>query len=193
MKTTPLSPNAPRITPPDTVRCSYQSPLGGMTLAARANALVGVWFDGQKHQPDFSQWPLDNTHPVLLTARQQLAEYFAGTRSTFDMPLDLGNGTPFQQVVWQALCAIGPGKTASYGDVSHTIGKPSAARAVGAAIGKNPLSIIVPCHRVVGSTGALTGYAGGLERKVALLKLERQNDVRIPPIQPALAAQQAVR
>lgn len=156
----------------DTVRCNYTSPLGAMTLAASGHALSGVWFNGQKHQPDFSQWPVDATHPVLIQALEQLTGYFAGTRHTFDLALDLQCGTTFQQAVWQALCSIAPGQTVSYGDICRAIGKPHAARAVGAAIGRNPLSIVVPCHRVVGSNGALTGYAGGLERKVALLKRE---------------------
>jgi methylated-DNA-[protein]-cysteine S-methyltransferase len=156
-----------------TVRCNYTSPLGPMTLAARGNALCGIWFNGQKHQPDFSQWPIDDAHPVFAIAIEQLKAYFAGTRDTFDVALNLESGTDFQQAVWQALCSIAPGQTMSYGDICRAIGKPKAARAVGAAIGRNPISIVVPCHRVVGSNGALTGYAGGLDRKVALLELER--------------------
>ena len=144
-----------------------------MTLAASGHALTGVWFNGQKHQPDFSQWPLDATHPVFATAIEQLSAYFDGTRHRFDLALNLQSGTAFQQAVWKALCSIAPGKTMSYGDIGRAIGKPNAARAVGAAIGRNPLSIVVPCHRVVGSGGALTGYAGGLDRKLALLKLEQ--------------------
>jgi len=101
-----------------------------------------------------------------------LAEYFAGQRRTFELPLDIAGGTAFQQVVWQALLGLLPGGTISYGDLSQRIGKPGAVRAVGAAIGRNPLSIIVPCHRVIGASGALTGYAGGLARKSALLRLE---------------------
>jgi methylated-DNA-[protein]-cysteine S-methyltransferase len=145
-----------------------------MTLAAQGDALIGVWFNGQKHQPDFALWSIDEDHPVLKTAMRQLTEYFAGKRDRFDVVLDLQSGTAFQQAVWQALRTITPGSTESYGDICRAIGKPNAARAVGAAIGRNPLSIVVPCHRVVGSTGALTGYAGGIERKVALLKLEQQ-------------------
>jgi methylated-DNA-[protein]-cysteine S-methyltransferase len=144
-----------------------------MTLAAQGDALIGVWFNGQKHQPDFSLWTIDEDHPVLKTSMRQLTEYFAGTRDSFDVALDLQSGTAFQQAVWQALRTITPGSTESYGDICRAIGKPNAARAVGAAIGRNPLSIVVPCHRVVGSTGALTGYAGGIERKVALLQLEQ--------------------
>jgi methylated-DNA-[protein]-cysteine S-methyltransferase len=155
-----------------TVRCAYAGPLGPMTLAAHDVALVGVWFDGQKHQPDFSDWALAPHCPVLRTAVLQLQQYFAGDRQAFNVPLDLTGGTEFQQKVWEALLDIDPGTTVSYGTISQRIGKPAAVRAVGSAIGHNPLSIVVPCHRVVGADGALTGYAGGLERKIALLNLE---------------------
>jgi methylated-DNA-[protein]-cysteine S-methyltransferase len=117
-------------------------------------------------------WPSDPDHPVLQEVSRQLTEYFAGQRTQFDVPLDLTYGTAFQQSVWQALLKIPQGGTASYGEVSQRIGKPAAVRAVGAAVGRNPVSIIVPCHRVMGTNGALTGYAGGLERKAALLTLE---------------------
>jgi methylated-DNA-[protein]-cysteine S-methyltransferase len=109
---------------------------------------------------------------VLQEVIRQLTEYFSGQRSNFDVLLDLAYGTAFQQSVWQVLLKIPQGGTASYGEVSQRIGKPAAVRAVGAAVGRNPVSIIVPCHRVMGAGGALTGYAGGLERKSALLKLE---------------------
>lgn len=109
---------------------------------------------------------------ALLQAVTQLREYFAGRRSAFELPLDLQGGTVFQQSVWQALLNIPSGATASYGAVSDRLGKPAAVRAVGAAVGRNPLSIVVPCHRVLGADGSLTGYAGGLERKTALLRLE---------------------
>ena len=109
---------------------------------------------------------------MLKQVSQQLTEYFAGQRVRFDVPMDLAGGTAFQQSVWQALLTIAPGETASYSDISRRIGKPAAVRAVGAAVGRNPISIIVPCHRVLGADGALTGYAGGLERKTALLQLE---------------------
>jgi methylated-DNA-[protein]-cysteine S-methyltransferase len=109
---------------------------------------------------------------VLKEVIRQLGDYFAGRRTAFDVPLDLAHGTDFQQSVWQALLKIPQGGTASYGELSARIGKPAAVRAVGAAVGRNPVSIIVPCHRVMGAGGALTGYAGGLERKSALLRLE---------------------
>jgi methylated-DNA-[protein]-cysteine S-methyltransferase len=158
------------------VQTSFQSPLGAMTLAATHAGLAGVWFDGQRHLPDAlnspAQWPADASHPVLQKTTDQLTQYFAGQRNGFDVPLDLSGGTDFQQSVWQALLAIAPGETCSYGSISKTIGNPAAVRAVGAAVGRNPISIIVPCHRVVGTNGTLTGYAGGLDRKAALLKLE---------------------
>lgn len=156
-----------------TVHTRYDSPLGPMVLAASPTGLAGVWFDGQRHQPAPSSWPAAPEHPVLQAAQAQLAAYFAGTRSRFDLPLDLGNGTMFQQSVWRALLQIPYGATLSYGALSAAIGKPSAVRAVGAAVGRNPVSIVVPCHRVLGASGALTGYAGGLDRKTALLQGER--------------------
>ena len=155
-----------------TVQTSYDSPLGRIILAASDDKLVGVWFDGQSHQPDTSSWPCVTDHPVLQQALTQLTDYFSGQRTSFELPLDLSNGTAFQQNVWHALLKIPRGATSSYGAVSADIGTPAAVRAVGAAIGRNPLSIVVPCHRVVGASGALTGYAGGLERKTALLQLE---------------------
>lgn len=151
---------------------TFTSPLGPMTLAAHDSALVGVWFDGQQHQPGFDTWTQTDAHPILREASAQLLAYFAGERQTFDLPLDFQAGTPFQQAVWHALCDIPRGTTVSYGTISERIGRPKAVRAVGAAIGHNPLSIVVPCHRVVGANGSLTGYAGGLDRKIALLTLE---------------------
>lgn len=159
--------------PTTTVQTSYDSPMGRVILAASDNHLVGVWFDGQRHQPDTSTWPFAaSDHPVLQQARTQLTEYFAGHRTSFELPLELGTGTGFQQDVWRALLKVPRGATRSYGALSVDIGKPTAVRAVGGAIGRNPLSIVVPCHRVIGSEGALTGYAGGLARKTALLQLE---------------------
>ena len=150
----------------------FESPLGRITLAATDAGLAGVWFDQQRHWPDTSGWQADAGHPVLREAAAQLADYFAGKRQHFELPLDLSHGTDFQQAVWQALLAIPAGRTTSYGALSAGIGKPAAVRAVGAAVGRNPISVIVPCHRVLGTNGSLTGYAGGLERKSALLELE---------------------
>ncbi len=154
------------------VQARYESPLGPMILAATARGLAGVWFDGQRHLPDSSGWAHEPEHSILQQAQAQLEEYFAGRRATFDLPLDLQGGTAFQQSVWQGLLTIPAGRTTSYARLSQHIGQPAAVRAVGAAVGRNPLSIVIPCHRVVGSDGSLTGYAGGLERKTALLRLE---------------------
>jgi len=153
-------------------RTYFDSPLGGVLLAATADGLAGTWFDGQRHAPDTRGWQDDDDHPVLREATTQLQDYFAGQRSRFELPLDLSHGTPFQQAVWQALLAIPPGRTTSYGTLGTQIGRPAAVRAVGAAVGRNPISVIVPCHRVLGADGGLTGYAGGLDRKKALLALE---------------------
>ncbi|MGE0347988.1 methylated-DNA--[protein]-cysteine S-methyltransferase [Hydrogenophaga sp.] len=157
---------------PLTVFTTWPGPLGAMTLAATPRGLSGVWFDGQRHGPDTSIWRRDSAHPVLRQAIEQLGQYFAGQRTRFELPLDLQGGTPFQQRVWQALLGIAPGATTSYGSLSAAIGSPAAVRALGAAVGRNPVSIVVPCHRVLGADGSLTGYAGGLERKTALLALE---------------------
>ncbi len=155
-----------------TVRSSIDSPLGRIILAASDGRLAGLWFAGQRHQADSAAWPEDPQHPVLQRARAQLGEYFAGVRREFDLPLDLEGGSAFEQSVWRALLAIPFGSSASYRAISAAIGKPLAVRAVGGAIGRNPLSIVVPCHRVLGADGALTGYAGGLDRKTRLLQLE---------------------
>lgn len=148
------------------------SPLGPLTLAATELSLVGIWFEQQAHTPDLSGCTATAQHPLLVQAATQLAQYFAGQRKAFDIALDLSTGTPFQNEVWQALLGLGFGQTCSYKALSDVLGRPTAVRAVAGAVGRNPFSIIVPCHRVVGSNGALTGYAGGLERKTALLQLE---------------------
>ncbi len=155
-----------------TVQTTFNSPLGPVIVAATDRGVAGVWFEGQRHLPDRSAWRVDDRHPVLVRAVRQLGEYFAGRRTAFDLPLDLHGGTAFQQSVWQALLKIPRGTTTSYGALSSGIGKPAAVRAVGAAVGRNPIGVIVPCHRVIGSDGSLTGYAGGLDRKAALLELE---------------------
>lgn len=159
--------------PADFTCARYDSPLGPMLLAAGTRGLAGVWFEGQRHWPQDAQgWPLDHGHPLLSRAMTQLDDYFAGRRAGFDLPLDLSRGTGFQARVWQALQAIPAGATVSYSALARAIGAPAAVRAVGAAVGRNPVSIVVPCHRVLGAGGALTGYAGGLGRKSALLRLE---------------------
>ena len=155
---------------------TVDSPLGTLLLSASPLGLAGVWFTGQRHHPSpqtVALWNDGATDPVLDAATEQLTQYFQGGRSSFDLPLDLSAGTLFQQAVWRALLTIRPASTCSYGQLASNIGRPAAVRAVGTAIGRNPLSIVVPCHRVLGSGGALTGYAGGLDRKAALLRLER--------------------
>ena len=158
------------------VQTRFQSPLGTVIAAASNKGLAGLWFDDQRHLPPelagAAVWRTDDDHPLLKRTVSQLEDYFAGTRTVFDLTLDLSNGTAFQQSVWQALLAIRSGDTASYGEISARIGSPTAVRAVGAAVGRNPVSIIVPCHRVMGADGSLTGYAGGLHRKTVLLTLE---------------------
>lgn len=152
-------------------QCRIDTPLGPLTLAATADGLAAVVFDDQSHHPGKLPAPTDSSHPHLVQAAREFAEYFAGTRRRFDVPLD-PHGTVFQQAVWQALLGIAPGALSTYGAIAGAVGRPSAVRAVGSAIGRNPIGIVVPCHRVVGRDGSLTGYAGGLHRKAALLELE---------------------
>lgn len=147
------------------------SPLGPLTLAATAAGLALVWFDDQAHRTEHLDAPLAPEHPHLALAERELARYWKSPQSRFLVPLD-PQGTAFQQTVWRVLRGIAAGSLSSYGEVARQVGKPAAARAVGAAIGRNPLGIVVPCHRVVGASGGLTGYAGGLARKQALLQLE---------------------
>jgi len=155
------------------VQSRIASPLGEVLLAASEQGLAGVWFvHRQEHMPDHSQWAMNDAHPVLRDAAQQLNAYFLGERHSFKLPIYPAWGTPFQRAVWQALQRIPYGKTSTYGGIAHDIGNPKAVRAVGAAIGQNPHSIIVPCHRVVGANGSLTGFAGGLDRKKHLLAHE---------------------
>jgi methylated-DNA-[protein]-cysteine S-methyltransferase len=154
------------------VAATHATALGPVLLAATPRGLAGLWFEGQKHHPGARDWPVAVSHPVLSEAMRQLDAYFAGQRTTFDLPLDLQAGTPFQQSVWRALLGIPHGGRSTYGELAHRVDAAGAARAVGAAVGRNPLSVVVPCHRVLGSDGSLTGYAGGLDRKTALLRLE---------------------
>jgi methylated-DNA-[protein]-cysteine S-methyltransferase len=156
-----------------TLYTEMTSPLGTLLLTAEHGCLIGVHFPGQKHdRPRQRHWQRADDEPVLAKARTQLAEYFAGERTQFDLPLD-PRGTPFQQAVWRALLGVPFGGTSTYGAIAAAIRKPSAVRAAGSAIGANPIGIIVPCHRIIGRDGSLTGYAGGLERKAKLLALER--------------------
>ncbi len=153
--------------------CRIETPLGTVRVVARGDAIAGVWFDGQKYDVvPGAAWRESPGDPLLREAARQLREYFAGRRARFDLAL-APQGTAFQQSVWRAIAKVPAGRTASYGDLARRIGRPSAVRAVGAAVGRNPLSVVVPCHRIVGSDGSLTGYAGALGRKRALLALER--------------------
>ena len=148
------------------------SPVGPLTLVVDdRGALAALYTDGQKHFPGFDALG-ERDDSVAPGAVQQLGEYFAGKRTRFDLEL-APQGTPFQHAVWAALAAIPVGETRTYGEVAADLGRPGASRAVGAATGRNPIGIIVPCHRLVGSTGALTGYAGGVDRKRWLLAFER--------------------
>lgn len=149
------------------------SPIGTLTLVASDAGLVAIlWPEERPGRVAFAAQPERDPHPVLDQAERQLADYFAGRRRSFDLPLDF-RGTDFQRQVWAALLAIPFGETRSYGAIAAAIGRPSASRAVGAANGRNPISIVAPCHRVIGESGKLTGFAGGLAAKAFLLDHER--------------------
>ncbi|MDO9361346.1 MAG: methylated-DNA--[protein]-cysteine S-methyltransferase [Sphingopyxis sp.] len=149
------------------------SPVGELTLVADDRGLAAIlWEDDRPGRVRLGALIEKADHPVLLETERQLGEYFAGERRTFDVPLSFA-GTDFQKRVWAALLAIPFGETRSYGEIALQLGAPGASRAVGAANGRNPISIIAPCHRVVGSNGKLTGFAGGLDAKAFLLALER--------------------
>jgi len=149
------------------------TPLGSLRLAATAAGLVGIAFDGDRYaSPTGPAWIRDADFPALRMAASQLAEYFAGRRAAFDLPL-AADGTSFQRGVWTAIAGVPAGATISYAELARRAGCPGSARAAGAATGRNPLAIVVPCHRIVGSDGSLTGYAGGLDRKRALLAHEQ--------------------
>ena len=151
---------------------TFQSPQGGMLLLADDEGLAGVFFDRQKHHPGKqADWKKHPDDKFLRQAKRELAEYFAGKRTRFDVALSPA-GTPFQRTVWKAISSVRFGETISYGELARRAGHPGSARAAGAATGRNPIGIIVPCHRIMGANGSLTGYAGGLERKRALLALE---------------------
>ncbi|MBK7472184.1 MAG: methylated-DNA--[protein]-cysteine S-methyltransferase [Betaproteobacteria bacterium] len=170
----------------------FDSPLGRMQATAEGYALTGLYFIGQQHFPDTAgDWAEDARAQPFATLRRQLDEYFAGRRQAFDLPLAPGGGrgTVFQHAVWDAIAAVPFGATTTYAALAARCRRPAAARAAGAATGRNPISLIIPCHRIVGTSGALTGYAGGLERKRTLLAFERavaEGDVR--PIAGFVAA-----
>jgi methylated-DNA-[protein]-cysteine S-methyltransferase len=149
---------------------TFDSPIGELLALSDGGALHGLYMQGGKTaiavRPDWRE-----ADEPFSEVRAQLAAYFAGARETFDLPLEL-KGSPFQRCVWRALREIPYGETISYGELARRIGIPSASRAVGVANGHNPIAVIVPCHRVIGADGSLTGYGGGLERKRVLLELE---------------------
>ena len=151
------------------------SPVGKLKLVASEKGLVAIlWENDNPRRVILGDLRKVDHQPILVEAELQLKEYFEGKRQGFSIPLDM-RGTPFQKNVWEALLAIPFGETRSYGQLAKQLGKPTAMRAVGAANGRNPLSIVVPCHRVIGSSGQLTGFAGGLEAKEHLLKIESES------------------
>ena len=163
---------------PEFTQSVVASPIGPLTLVAAGGALAGVYMDAQRHLPGTvaEAAPASQDGPdaaPLAAAARQLTEYFAGQRTEFDLPLEMA-GTDFQRRVWAALREIPYGETVSYGELARGLGQASASRAVGLANGKNPFAVVVPCHRVVGSDGSLTGYGGGLDRKRFLLALEQR-------------------
>jgi methylated-DNA-[protein]-cysteine S-methyltransferase len=158
---------------------TVNSPVGRLKLVAKGDRLSAILWENDK--PDrvrLGPMTEDAKHPTLLETERQLAEYFAGNRDRFDLPLEF-SGTEFQKKVWQALLEIPYGETRSYSGIASQIGHANAVRAVGAANGKNPISIIAPCHRVIGASGSLTGFAGGLDNKAHLLALERSRPEHI--------------
>lgn len=148
------------------------SPLGRILIARNDDGITAIQFESERRPPPPPDWK--ESPSALSDAVHQLGEYFAGKRKRFDLPL-APRGTAFQHTVWNALLEIPYGETRSYGEIATRIGNPSASRAVGAANGRNPIAIVVPCHRVIGASGSLTGYAGGIAIKRVLLELERRN------------------
>jgi methylated-DNA-[protein]-cysteine S-methyltransferase len=162
------------------VHAVVDTPIGALTLVGDGHALSGLYFPDHARHPGAGTFgPRDDR--AFVAARTQLAEYFAGERTEFDLPL-APHGNEFQRSVWRLLGTIPYGRTRSYGQLAAQLGDPGLARAVGAANGRNPISIVVPCHRVVGHNGSLTGYAGGLARKAFLLELEQPTAARVPTL-----------
>ena len=154
---------------------TVKTPIGELLLVAEADALTGVYFAGRDHAPaTHAGWMSSAEHPVIRQAAKQLGEYFAGKRNSFSLPLRL-TGTDFQERVWQQIALVPYGKTISYSELAKRVGAPEAVRAAGTTTGRNPVSIVVPCHRIVGKNGSMRGFAGGLKRKQFLLELEASN------------------
>jgi methylated-DNA-[protein]-cysteine S-methyltransferase len=151
---------------------TFKGPQGEMLLVATDDGVAGIYFAGQKYFPKKDrEWRRDPDHALLKQAKRELAEYFSGKRRRFSVALD-PHGTPFQRSVWKAISKVGFGETTTYSQLARRAGHAGSARAAGAATGRNPISVVVPCHRIMGADGSLTGYAGGLRRKRALLALE---------------------
>jgi len=158
---------------------TIQSPVGELILVARGTKLAAIlWENERLNRVRLGPLEQDSDHPILKETERQLLEYFSGQRRRFELELDFA-GTDFQVRVWQALLTIPFGETRSYRDIAIQIGQPTATRAVGAANGRNPISIIAPCHRVIGTSGSLTGFAGGLAAKQFLLSLEGQQSLQL--------------
>ncbi len=162
------------------------SPIGPLLLTSDGEALTGVLMGGSESPQIAQDWRRNDDLPLFAAARTQFTRYFAGELRVFSLPLSL-IGTPFQRRVWQALAAVAYGQTTTYGRLAVALGMPTASRAVGLANGQNPLAIVVPCHCVIGASGALTGYAGGLPRKAWLLALEQGRPL------PSLAGTEQLR
>ncbi len=153
---------------------TLKTALGDVLLVANESKLIGLYFDGHDHVPETRKtWTLEPKHPVLQEATRQLNEFFAGKRTEFSLPLH-ASGTEFQERVWREIARIPYGETISYSELARRAGNPKAVRAAGMNTGRNPLGILVPCHRVVGKNGAITGFAGGLSWKQHLLDLEKK-------------------
>jgi methylated-DNA-[protein]-cysteine S-methyltransferase len=151
---------------------SIESPLGTLVVTTDGQALTGVYFEGQRHfKGILTDWREADENTLLDSVCRQLEEYFSGKRAVFEVPLS-PQGTEFQQAVWQTLQAVDFGERLTYSGLAEKMGRPDAVRAVAAAVGRNPISVVIPCHRIVGKDNSLTGYAGGLARKAALLELE---------------------
>ena len=157
--------------PRETVWEDVASPLGPLTVLASDNGVHAIAFESDRTEQAKTNLPRAVNYPIINATIRQLAMYFDGTLKVFDLPLDL-RGTDFQKRVWELLLEIPFGETRTYGDIAHALGNVEASQAVGAANGKNPMAIVVPCHRVIGASGHLTGYAGGMEKKKFLLTHE---------------------